>query len=231
MGRKLTIKKTKTNESQYGNLIELYKNQSVEKFGLMANYSWKDDPRHILFTFARYKFVSKMFDGFDRVLEVGCGDASATRLVQQTVTTVVVSDFDSIFIDDIEERQQPNWQLDTRVHDMLAGPMNESFKGIYSLDVLEHIEKTNEDTFLKNICISLDEHGTFIIGMPSIESQKYASKESKIGHVNCKSGSELRDLLKKYFHSVFMFSMNDEVVHTGFFPMAHYLIAVCCDKK
>ncbi|MFM8835604.1 MAG: methyltransferase type 12, partial [Actinomycetota bacterium] len=37
--------------------------------------------------------------------------------------------------------------------------------------------------------------------------------------------------LKKYFHSVFMFSMNDEVVHTGFFPMSHYLIAVCADKK
>jgi hypothetical protein len=25
--------------------------------------------------------------------------------------------------------------------------------------------------------------------------------------------------------------MNDEVVHTGFYPMAHYLIAVCCGKK
>ena len=25
--------------------------------------------------------------------------------------------------------------------------------------------------------------------------------------------------------------MNDEVVHTGFAPMAHYLFAVCCQKK
>jgi hypothetical protein len=24
-----------------------------------------------------------------------------------------------------------------------------------------------------------------------------------------------------------VFSMNDEVVHTGFYPMAHYLLAVC----
>ena len=27
------------------------------------------------------------------------------------------------------------------------------------------------------------------------------------------------------------FSMNDEVVHTGFYPMACYLLALCCEKK
>ena len=41
----------------------------------------------------------------------------------------------------------------------------------------------------------------------------------------------LKSLLSKYFHNVFIFSMNDEVVHTGFYPMAHYLFALCCDKK
>ena len=52
--------------------------------------------------------------------------------------------------------------------------------------------------------------------MPSLESQKYASKQSKEGHVNCKSGENLKKLLNKYFINNFVFSMNDEVVHTGF---------------
>jgi hypothetical protein len=30
---------------------------------------------------------------------------------------------------------------------------------------------------------------------------------------------------------VFVFSMNDEVVHTGFYPMAHYLLAVACHRR
>jgi predicted TPR repeat methyltransferase len=221
----------KTDSHYYEELFDTTAAQAAETLGAHYNYSWKTDPRRMLFAFSRYKFVGKMFEGFNRVLEVGCGDASATRLVQQSVNEVVVTDFDQVFISDIESRQQPEWRLDARVHDMIAGPLQENFNGIFSLDVLEHIEKTNEDTFLKNICISLDEHGTFIVGMPSLESQTYASEASKFGHVNCKSGPDLRDLLKKYFHSVFMFSMNDEVVHTGFFPMAHYLIAVCCDKK
>jgi len=37
--------------------------------------------------------------------------------------------------------------------------------------------------------------------------------------------------MENYFHTVLMFSMNDEVVHTGYHKMAQYLFAVCCDQK
>ena len=67
--------------------------------------------------------------------------------------------------------------------------------------------------------------------MPSLESKKYASKISKLYHVNCKSGDEFKKLFKKYFYNVFLFSMNDEVIHTGFFKMAHYIIVLCTEKK
>jgi hypothetical protein len=77
----------------------------------------------------------------------------------------------------------------------------------------------------------LTEHGVAIIGMPSLESQTHASPTSQGGHVNCKSMPDLKKTMKKYFHNVFMFSMNDEVVHTGYYPMAHYLFAVCSGKR
>ena len=37
--------------------------------------------------------------------------------------------------------------------------------------------------------------------------------------------------MQKFFHNVFVFSMNDEVIHTGFQPMAHYLWTVCENRK
>ena len=227
----LIVKKIYTKEPQYGKLSNDQKNSNRESFGIMNDYTWKLDPKRVLFTFSRYKFVSKMFNEFTEVLEVGCGDAFATRLVQQTVKKVTVVDFDPIFIEDIRQRIDPNWPLSAFVHDIISSPLDTQFDGIFSLDVLEHVDKSDEDIFMKNISASLKAHGTCIIGMPSLESQPYASEGSKIGHVNCKTGTDLRDLMEKYFHSVFMFSMNDEVVHTGFFPMAHYLFAVCCDKK
>jgi hypothetical protein len=41
----------------------------------------------------------------------------------------------------------------------------------------------------------------------------------------------LKMLLELYFHNVFIFSMNDEVVHTGYYKMAHYLLALCVGKR
>ena len=218
-------------EHQYDEISTLEEEVRVAYLGRMRNFDWHNDPKRLLFTLARYKFVSKMFDGYETVLEIGCGDAFATRIVQQTVKKVTASDFDPIFIEEIHDRRQHKWELDAHVHNMVLEPTKQSFDGIFSLDVLEHVQQSDEDAFLKNTCLSLKSHGALIIGMPSLESQTHASEGSKIGHVNCKTGTDLRDLMKKYFHSVFMFSMNDEVVHTGFFPMAHYLFAVCCDKK
>ena len=116
-------------------------------------------------------------------------------------------------------------------HDVLEAPLPNQHDGIYSLDVIEHIPRSSEHLYLNNLRDSLTDSGVLIIGSPSLESQAYASPPSKEGHVNCKSGEELKALLLNYFENVFLFSMNDEVVHTGFTPMAHYLFAVCCQKK
>ena len=98
---------------------------------------------------------------------------------------------------------------------------------IYSLDVIEHIEKKICDRFIKNIKNSLKNNGTLIIGQPSLSSQKYASKYSKKLHVNCFDKNELENYLKKFFNNVFTFGMNDEVVHTGYDKMCHYVFAIC----
>ncbi|MBI3631029.1 MAG: class I SAM-dependent methyltransferase [Candidatus Sungbacteria bacterium] len=198
----------------------------------MTNQVWHDDPRRLTFVLARYKFVSKMLSGRKKVAELGCGDAFGSRVVQQEVGELHVYDFDPLFIEDIKQRASERWPLHARVHDVLDGPLKEGpFDAIYSLDVMEHIEKSKEDIYLSNLKKSLAPHGVLIVGMPSLESQSHASPQSKIGHINCKSGKDLKAVLEKHFHNVFLFSMNDEVVHTGFAPMAHYLFGLCCEVR
>ena len=51
------------------------------------------------------------------------------------------------------------------------------------------------------------------------------------GASQCTTGATLRRLLENLFHNVFIFSMNDEMVHTGFAPMAHYLIGMGCGRR
>ncbi len=221
----------KTREPQYQKCLDIAQKEGLTSLGLMTNQVWKDDPRRLVFTLSRYKFVSKMFSGYENVLEIGCADAFGTRIVKQECKHVTVIDFDPVFIEDVKSRNSKEWKLEAYVHDILSGPPPGEFDGIFSLDVLEHIHKKDENIFFRNIILSLKDDGVLIIGTPSLQSQQYASPPSKEGHVNCKSGEELKELLLQFFNRVFLFSMNDEVVHTGFYPMAHYLIALCCNKK
>jgi 2-polyprenyl-3-methyl-5-hydroxy-6-metoxy-1,4-benzoquinol methylase len=219
-----------TKEPQYNLIFDVIEKHGLTQLGLMINESWNQDPKRTLFTLARYKFVAKMLADQDRVLEIGCADAFGTRLVQQVVNQVTAVDFDPVFIEDVQSRKDPAWPLECFVHDLLEGPVPGEFDAIYSLDVLEHIAPDQEAVFIQNALVSLKSTGVMIVGMPSLESQAYASPQSKAGHVNCKSGKDLKALMRQYFDQVFLFSMNDEVVHTGFYPMAQYLIALCCGK-
>jgi 2-polyprenyl-3-methyl-5-hydroxy-6-metoxy-1,4-benzoquinol methylase len=218
-------------EKQYASSIERIQDEGNESLGLMTSWAWQDDPKHLFFTLSRYKFVAKMLSGKKNVLEVGCSDAFASRIVRQEVKALTAIDFDQRFINDAQKRTSKKWPIALKCHDILLGPVSGSFDGAYSLDVLEHIPKEDEQLFLTNITDSLTKTGVLILGMPSLNSQVYASQQSIEGHVNCKQQESLKELMGNFFNHVFMFSMNDEVVHTGFHAMAHYHIALCCGKK
>src|ERR1700675_3261962 len=218
-------------EPQYQSAIELMRGLGLQKMGFMSSWAYYDDPKRLVFTLARYKFVGKMLDGFDSALEIGCGDAFATRIVAQSVKQVTAVDFDPSFIESAKASMSPKWPIDLRLHNIMDAPVPGEFDAAYSLDVLEHIPAEQEHVFLRNMVASLRPGATAIIGMPSLQSQAYASAHSKEGHVNCKDQRALKALMQQYFQHVFMFGMNDEVLHTGFHAMAHYNIALCCELR
>jgi len=221
----------RTREPQYQPIADDVRSAGYESLGIQGSHSWRNDPKHLLFHLSRYKFVAKMLAGRRHVLEVGCGDALGTRIVRQAVQRLTATDFDPLFVSDAQTRQAPPWTFELLVHDFAAGPIAGAFDGVFALDVLEHIPPERETQFLGNVFASLEDEGAAIIGMPSLESQIYASEASRLGHVNCKTAPDLKAVLEGHFHNVFVFSMNDEVVHTGFHKMAHYILALCCGKR
>jgi 2-polyprenyl-3-methyl-5-hydroxy-6-metoxy-1,4-benzoquinol methylase len=228
----MNAKKLKTKSRENNRSLFLKNKIGIERLGLMTSQSWYDDPKGLLFSLSRYKFVSKILLGYKNVLEIGCGDGFQSRLVQQNVKNLELSDHDPLFIEDIKKRNPKKWSIKAFVHNMCNESTKKKYDGIYALDVFEHISKSKENLFLNNIVKSLNQNGIIIIGVPSLESQKHASILSKMGHINCKTASDLKKILSKFFFNVNIFSMNDEVVHTGFYKMAHYLFAVCyCKKK
>jgi len=221
--------KLKTREKQYSFLGN---KKYRPKFGLMSGATWVDDPKRLLFLLSRYKFVSKLLDPEEKVLEVGCADAFGSRIVAQSCAILFCTDFDPIFIRNAKKINRDLKKIKFRVHDYIKNPIRLPFRPstCFCLDVLEHIPQPLEDKFIKNLKASCDKTAMFIFGSPSLESQEYASKASREGHVNCKTGVQIKETLKKYFSRVLLFSMNDEVLHTGYEPMAHYRLVICSGK-
>jgi 2-polyprenyl-3-methyl-5-hydroxy-6-metoxy-1,4-benzoquinol methylase len=191
------------------------------------------DPKWINFHFSRYKFVSKMLVGYKNVLEIGCWGGTTSLVVAQVVKQLTAVDFFKKHIDEAKKYTQPLAKnIKFLGHDIIDSPVKKNyFDAAYAIDVLDHIDPKQENQFMKNIVKSISKDGVLILGAPSKESQKYASEGAKKSHLNCKTGIELYNFGKKYFKNIFIFGMNDEVIHTGFLPMCNYLFILCSGKK
>lgn len=194
--------------------------------GPWTSYSLIHDPIHMSFVLARYKFCARMLAGKDNVLEIGCGDAPGTPIVAQFVRKLIAVDVDDRLITSNRQRLSQIKNIEFKKMNICQEIPQEKFTAAYSIDVIEHLDKKLNKPFMENTVKCLKPQGICIIGTPNITAGKYATPRSRVQHINLHSFKTLRKRLEKYFINVFMFSMNDEVVHTGYGPMAHYLFGV-----
>lgn len=202
--------------------------------GPRASHELEKDPKHLLFVLSRYKFVAKMLANRGRLLEVGAGDGLGASLVVQSGNEVVGIDLEPLGLDESADTSWTRNHIQFGAHDMVAGPYvpdSGLFDGAYSLDVIEHIHPDQERRFLENIVNSIDVRAPLIVGTPNETAKPYASKEALAQHINWKTHDSLFASCAEFYSNVFMFGMNDEVVHTGYAPMCHYLYAVCTQPK
>jgi 2-polyprenyl-3-methyl-5-hydroxy-6-metoxy-1,4-benzoquinol methylase len=215
-------------EAQYQVQIDEFMRLGPPELGPMTGQVWREDPRRLVILLARYKFVSKMLDGKQSAIEFGCGDGFGMRIVLQTVDSVHGVDFDEVFIDWARRNAlREKLHCTFEILDFVKGAPAGSYEASYSLDVIEHIPESLESRYVDHLADVLAPNGICIVGSPNITATPYASRASLEGHINLKSAQTLRATLSRRFENIFIFSMNDEVVHTGFTPMAHYLFALC----
>ena len=186
-------------------------------------------PKRFGFVLSRYKFVGRMCHKKKSVLELGCSEGIGYPILHEFCQSYYGIDLDENAITFAKK----NW-LGENVRFLCADFLGKKiglFDVVLSLDVIEHIDTSLENDFLTTIVKNLSSSGLCFIGTPNKYSEQYASKASKIGHINLFDHDRLKMLLERYFHNVFLFSMNDELIHTGFEQMSHYIMALACNKK
>jgi 2-polyprenyl-3-methyl-5-hydroxy-6-metoxy-1,4-benzoquinol methylase len=220
----------KSAEQAHRQAVELQAKKEAVVLGPYASHSLRTDPKHLCFVLARYKFCAKLLNGKERVLEIGCGDAIGAPITAQSVGHLWAVDWDHDIIEDNRKRTFLN-NCTFSHFDLVARPFDQIVDAVYLIDVIEHLEPSKESSFLHNIASSLSNAGICIIGTPNVEASRYASPQSQVGHINLKNHVALQKVLAEHFENTFLFSMNDEVIHTGFYPMAHYLFGVGVGKR
>jgi len=203
-----------------------YAELGAVRLGPYSSYTWRHDPKHVLFTLARYKFSAKLLQGRKSALEIGCGDAIGAPILLQSVHRLHCVDLETLVIEDNILRNEHPDRLTFQAADVTRASLAGAYDAAVCLDVIEHIDEQDEAGFMAAIHAALAPGAALVLGTPNITSQVYASPNSREGHINLKSAQTLGDTLNRWFEQHFIFSMNDEVVHTGYFPMAHYLMGL-----
>lgn len=211
---------------QWDNVAEMMSQERPVGLGRYTGYWMRRSPRRMLHYLAYYKFAAKLIGADKRVLDIGCAEGIGTWLLAKECGGFALGlDLDEESIG----TAQANWNhasvaFETR--DFLEAASAPDWDALVSFDVIEHILPEHQELWWQKLTGSLRHDGVAVIGSPTEISQVYASEISRRGHVNIMSGDRFEAELQRCFHHVFMFSAHDEVVHTGFRPLAHYQIGV-----
>ena len=212
----------------WSGVTEMFTDETI-KLGTHWSYNLRNDPKRLAFVLSRYKFCTKMSIKGASILELGCSEGIGVPILSESAKNYTGVDLDKQAI----ESAKINWSADNInfIYDDFLDKKYGLYDTICCMDVIEHIVHEYEHLFFKTIYENVFEDGIAIIGTPNITSSPYASAASMSGHVNLFDSKRLQNAMYSVFSTVFMFGGNDEVIHTGFAPMNHYLIALGCGKK
>ncbi|HSX13982.1 MAG TPA: class I SAM-dependent methyltransferase [Chlamydiales bacterium] len=221
------MKETKSN---WACVADVMKQQPEIAFGRYVSYCYYKTPRRILHSISYYKFAAKLIGKEKRVLDVGCNEGIGTWVLAKECGFAKGVDFDAQAIETAKSNfPYPNIQFSAG--DIFEGNPNEPWDAVLNFDVIEHIYPEHAEQFMGKLKSHVSDTGLVVIGTPSLVSQQFASEIAKKGHVNVYSPQRLEEMMARHFEFVFLFAANDEVVHTGYLPLAHYLIAIGCKKR
>jgi len=175
---------------------------------------------------ARYLFCARQLKKTDSVLEIGCGFGYGARLLADYAKQV--------FAHDKEQGLDVFWKKFNQPNLFFMNDFNElnalkKFDVVVSFEVVEHIEEKKLDQYFKLIKNHLKPKGTLFISTPRALPFEQRSKNRQLEHKKEYSPNEFRELLEKYFTSVFLFSQNDSVISTQNYEMAWNLVAICVE--
>ncbi len=223
------MEKKQETMSNWSCVTQLLESEQPIELGRYNSFLTHRTPRRMLYSLSYYKFAAKMIGSGKRVLDVGCNEGFGSWIMAKECGYCKGIDFDTQAIE-MANGNFSDPSISFAALDFFNMPPG-TYDAAVNFDVIEHIYPEHAPAFVRMLAGNLTDAGIAVIGTPSAISQQFASPVTQRGHVNMYSHDRLFTELSVYFEHVFLFAANDEVIHTGFMPLAHYFIALCCKPK
>lgn len=209
---------------QYEKLVDTM----YETYGdvvLPAEYAYflQENTLRLLIRLARYKAIARQLGPADDVLEIGSGSGVGAMFLAQHCRSVLGIDLKEHEVNEARGiNKRPNVRFE--VGDFFDLPAEASFDTIVNLDVVEHLPEAEGERLIERTTRHLRDTGMLVLGTPSIHSYPYQSALSQAAHVRCYDLDELTAIVGRHYGRILRFSMNDELVHTGFSKLAWFYL-------
>lgn len=199
-----------------------------EALNTFEGIAFQEDPLDFFIVLARYKFAVRQLKKTDVVLDAGCGPGYGAVFLSEFAGRVVGGDVDAELVRRNREVYSKVPNLSFEEINLLDRELScDPFDAVVSMDVIEHFSEEQADGVVANYARLTKDDGFALIGTPNIASRQYASQRRLDSHPKEYDPEEFVALLERYYSRVFLFSMTDEAVSTGFPKMAWYLMALC----
>lgn len=195
--------------------------------GPSASQQWLDAPDHLAMVLARYRVAAALIGNSPSVAELGCGEGIGAGILAKGRRQYTGFDADH---DALAEAKEHHPSLVFRNLDLTTRPPHSGcHTAVVSLDVIEHIPVEHEARFMGWVVGSLyggseAANCLAVIGTPNAAFDHLASPQSKAGHINLYTHDRLLALMRRSFHVVQSFGLQDTSLHLGHPEARHYLM-------
>jgi SAM-dependent methyltransferase len=196
----------KETRSQWECIADQIKDQPQIALGKIASHWYYKTPGRLLQTLSYYKFAAKLIGKEKRVLDVGCKEGLGTWILCKECGSAQGIDTDPEAIESARANfQRPG--IEFSVSDILKVTPKAPADAVVAFETPIHA--------IQAIKTNVTDEGLVIVGAPARDSLP----------------ERLEQMMREHFEFVFLFAVNDEVVHTGYFKLAQYLICIGSKKK
>ncbi len=183
--------------------------------------TYRHDPACLPHVLSKYKFSSKIACRGGSILELNCSEGIGASILAENMDAYLGIDANAEAIAAAKKNfSSPKFQF---IQDEFLKQQYTPAETLIGFDIMTQHPALHIQSYLNMVYNHLTSHGICVLGEPYTTARNYGGTLDPF--------PSLRQEMERYFHYVFPFSMQEEIVSAGLSLSASYILFVGFEKR